>query len=674
VTLSSSAKRIRHAGGRVPVPPELSGAEAVDPAGAVDFALRHRAPIKFLLHIAIFTAAWILAWLARFDLDLPRDRWSAAVRLLPLLLLVKSAAFLSLGLFRGWWRYVSIQDIRPIAAGCGLGTLLLVGAGTLLPGFESVPRSVYLLDWGASLILVLLPRYIIRVGRQAYSRWGEGRGRRVLIVGAGAAGQMIAREMRGNPALRMSPVGFVDDDPAKIGARIQGLRVLGAHEEIGEICRRHRAGEVVIAIPSAPAAVLRHLVAHCREVSVKFSLLPGVGEMIDGGPGVRSLRHMNIEDLLGREPVTLDTDILRRDITGQVVMVTGAAGSIGSELCRQVAALSPSRLVLFEIAESALFELELELKDLFPGVPLAPVIGDIRDRRRVEEVVSAWRPSVVYHAAAYKHVPVMEMHPVEAVKNNVFGTRVLAECAARHGVRRFVLVSTDKAVRPANVMGATKRVAELIVQNMNGKGRNTTFVAVRFGNVLDSVGSVVRIFRRQLETTGRLTVTHPEASRYFMLIPEAAGLILQAGAMGKGGEVFVLDMGEPVNIKDLARNMVRLSGRELGVNAEIVFTGLRPGEKLHEELVVEGEDVTRTPHPKVMILMGSGRMPREWSARLDLLMERVSLNDRPGVVRLLDDLVDGYMSDYACQVAPGDAADLEDLAGLDVLEAPKTLH
>jgi FlaA1/EpsC-like NDP-sugar epimerase len=503
------------------------------------------------------------------------------------------------------------------------------------------------MDWGLTLMMFLAARYTIRAGRETFGRKRRASDRNVLIVGAGLAGQMIAREIRDNPALGMVEVGFIDDDTAKIGTRIQGLKVLAGHEQIEEICRKYAVKEIIIAIPSAPASMVRHIVDHCVALPARFRILPGVGELIDGRVSVNALRNVDLKDLLGRDPVALDTELLRRDITNRTVMVTGAAGSIGSELCRQVARLAPERLVLFEMAESALFGLEHEMRAAFPHVPLVPVIGDVRDRRRVREVVAANLPAVIYHAAAYKHVPVMEAHPVEAVKNNVLGTRVVAEAAAEYGVGRFIMVSTDKAVRPTNVMGATKRVAELVVQNMNGSGKETTFVAVRFGNVLDSVGSVIPIFRKQLETTGKLTVTHPDASRYFMLIPEAAGLILQAGSMGHGGEVFVLDMGSPVKILDLASNMIRLSGKELGVNAEIVFTGLRPGEKLHEELVVEGEDVERTSHPKVMKMIGDGKLHADWTRQLNLLIDLAVQGERAGVVRQLDLLVKGYTPHYA---------------------------
>jgi FlaA1/EpsC-like NDP-sugar epimerase len=608
-------------------------------------AIRFRGWVKLVLHLAIFLASYLGAWLLRFDFDVPSSLHGVIVGTLSVMLLGKSVGFLSFGLFRGWWRYASIKDVLPIAGGCTLGSALFLGAAVLLPGPMMVPRSIFLIDWGLMLMLVLAGRFATRFGRESFGRVRREGERTVLIVGAGSAGQAIAREIAENSALGLREVGFIDDDPEKVGIRIQGLKVLGTHSKIEEICRSQRIDEIIIAIPSASPSNIRHIVTHCERVSARFRILPGVGELIDGKVSVRNLRNIDLEDLLGRDPVALDADLLRREITGKVVMVTGAAGSIGSELCRQLARLGPARIVMFEMGESALAELDLEMRAKFPGVLCVPEIGDVRDRTRVADVVSSARPHVVYHAAAYKHVPVMELHPCEAVKNNVLGTRVVAEVAAEFGVSRFVLVSSDKAVRPTNVMGATKRVAELIIQNMNGKGRDTVYVAVRFGNVLGSVGSVIPIFRKQLATTGRLTVTHPDASRYFMLIPEAAGLILQAGAMGTGGEVFVLDMGNPVRIVDLAVDLIRLSGREPGVDAEIVFTGLRPGEKLHEELVVEGEDVQRTGHPKVMKLIGDAPRMIDWRIRLDRLIRAAQSADRQAVVRGLDELVKGYTPD-----------------------------
>jgi FlaA1/EpsC-like NDP-sugar epimerase len=623
--------------------------------------LKYRYVLKFLLHGFVFISAYLGAFLLRFEFEIP-SAYTAPIReTIPLVFLAKAAAFFAFGLFYGWWRYVTIRDVLPIASGCTLGSVLFWGLVSLFQPHLAIPRSVYLIDWGLTLMMVLAARYFIRFGREAFGRRRGDADRRVLVVGAGAAGQMIVREIRENPSLGMVEVGFVDDDRAKRRARIDGVPVLGGHGDIQEICEKHRVDEIIIAIPSATPSHLRHLLGHCQVSKVKARILPGVGDLIDGKVSVRALRNVHLEDLLGRDPVELDTALLNRHITGHTVVVTGAAGSIGSELCRQIACLSPARLVMYEIAESPMFDLEMEMREKFPAVNMVFVIGDVRDRGRVEETMRLHQPAIVYHAAAYKHVPMMEMHPVEAVKTNVLGTRIVAEAASKYGVGRFVLVSTDKAVRPANVMGATKRLAELVIHNMNGAGQKTLFIAVRFGNVLGSAGSVIPIFRRQLETTGKLTVTHPDASRYFMLIPEAAGLILQAGAMGKGGEVFVLEMGEPVKIVDLAENLIRLSGKEPGVDAEIVFTGMRPGEKLHEELIVEGEDVTRTSHPKVMRLMGSEAMPAGWARRLEELIALAVTGESFSVIEKLDALVKGYSPRYEFHgvqdlgIAPGEA-------------------
>jgi FlaA1/EpsC-like NDP-sugar epimerase len=618
----------------------------------LDVALRRRTAVKFLLTLGIFLSANYLAWLLRFEFAVPPEMAVVMLQTIPALVIAKALGFLASGQFRGWWRYMSIRDVLPITAGCTLGSVFFVAFVVAKWGPSHVPRSIYLLDWVNTLLLVLGARYLIRMGRESLGRRGRGTERRVLIVGAGAAGQMIAREIAENASLGMEQVGFIDDDRAKIGTRIHGVKVLAGHGEIADICGKYDVNEIIIAIPSASASVVRHIVEHCQEVSATFRILPGIGALIDGKVSIDALRKVDLEDLLGRDPVALDAGLLERHITGRTVMVTGAAGSIGAELCRQIAQRSPVRLILFEIAESPLFFLEMELRRKFPTLGLVPVIGDVRDRGRVEEIVRAHRPAIIFHAAAYKHVPMMEIHPVEAVKTNVLGTRIVAEAAAKFGVERFVLVSTDKAVRPTNVMGATKRLAELVIHNLADRERPTVFVAVRFGNVLGSVGSVIPIFRKQLSTTGKLTVTHPEASRYFMLIPEAAGLILQAGSMGKGGEVFVLDMGEPVKIVDLAKNLIRLSGKELGVDAEIVFTGLRPGEKLHEELVVEGEDVSGTTHPKVMRLIGNGKMPSSWSKQLEELIVCAIIGERRAVVETLDRLVKGYRPDYEFHGVP----------------------
>jgi len=607
---------------------------------------RHRYILKLLLHGFIFVSAYLGAYLLRFEFEIPGSYVSMIRETIPVLLLAKAAGFFAFGLFYGWWRYVTIRDVLPVAAGCTLGSFLFWGIVSLFQPHIFIPRSVYLLDWGLTLMAVLGARYFIRFGRETFGRRRRDADRRVLVVGAGAAGQMIVREIRENPLLGMIEIGFVDDDREKRHARIDGVPVLGGHEDIPRLCEELRVDEIIIAIPSAPPSRLRHILGHCHGAKARARILPGVKDLLEGKVSVRALRDLDLEDLLGRDPVELDTALLSRGITGRTVMVTGAAGSIGSELCRQIARLSPARLVMFEIAESPLFDLEMEMREKFPSLNAVPMIGDVRDRARVEEALRIHSPSVVYHAAAYKHVPMMEVHPAEAVKTNVMGTRIVAETAAKFGVERFVLVSTDKAVRPMNVMGSTKRLAEQVIHNMNGAGRRTVFVAVRFGNVLGSAGSVVPIFRRQLETTGKLTVTHADASRYFMLVSEAAGLILQAGAMGEGGEVFVLEMGEPVRIVDLAQNLIRLSGKELGVDAEILFIGLRPGEKLHEELIVEGEDVTRTSHPKVLKLTGSEKMPPVWGKELEELIVLAISGEGYGVVEKLDALVKTYSPRY----------------------------
>ena len=612
----------------------------------LDIVLRLRGVVKFILHIAIFIFSYSLAYMVRFDFAVPPPFITILWITLPVLLVAKALGFLAFGVFHGWWRYVSIRDVFPIAAGCTLASLIFAGVVFLHWGAHYVPWSIYFLDWVNTLMIVLGLRYVVRTGREVLGRTRREAERRVLVVGAGAAGQMIVREIRENPGLGMIEVGFVDDDNAKQRTRIGGLLVMGGHSDIPKLCEKHRIDEIIIAIPSAPPSRLRHILDLCKDVKAKARILPGVGDLIDGKVSVHALRNVDLEDLLGRDPVALDAGLIERHITGRTVMVTGAAGSIGSELCRQIARRSPERLILFEIAESPLFFLEFEMRAQFPTVALVPVIGDVRDRGRVEEIIRVHRPAIIFHAAAYKHVPMMEIHPVEAVKTNVLGTRILAEAAVKFEVERFVLVSTDKAVRPTNVMGATKRLAEMVIHNIANREETTVFVAVRFGNVLGSVGSVIPIFRKQLVTTGKLTVTHKDASRYFMLIPEAAGLILQAGAMGEGGEVFVLDMGDPLKIVDLAKNLVRLSGKELGVDAEIVFTGLRPGEKLHEELIVEGEDVSETTHPKVMKLIGNEKVPSSWAKELEALIVCAISGERAGVVGKLDTLVKGYRPDY----------------------------
>jgi FlaA1/EpsC-like NDP-sugar epimerase len=449
---------------------------------------------------------------------------------------------------------------------------------------------------------------------------------------------MIAREIRQNPRLSLEVVGFVDDDPQKQGERFQGVPVLGRQEEIDGICQRQGIDEVIIAIPSATGKEIRQVVERCLAAKVKFKTLPGVGDLIDGRVSVQSIREVSLDDLLGREPVRLEVDKIRGYLAGKRVLVTGAGGSIGSEICRQVARFGPKKIILFDNAETPLFFIEQELLKAAPDIRLVPIIGDIRYRARVEAIFDEFMPEVVFHAAAYKHVPMMEHNPAEAANNNVRGTKILADAADAFGAMHFVMISTDKAVNPTNVMGASKRAAELYVQTLSRRSK-THFVTVRFGNVLGSNGSVVPIFKEQIRHGGPVTVTHPEVTRYFMTIPEATQLVLQAGSMGRGGEIFLLDMGEPVRIVKLAEELIRLSGLRPYEDIDIAFTGLRPGEKLYEELLLDGEGIVPTSHGKIMVANSAPCDEQMLNQRLEELFLAARTMDLTGTVDLLHKIV-----------------------------------
>jgi FlaA1/EpsC-like NDP-sugar epimerase len=465
-------------------------------------------------------------------------------------------------------------------------------------------------------------------------------GRRALIVGAGAAGEMIVKELLGHPQLGLNPVGFVDDDRSKHGHRLNDLPVLGPITALERIVLAQEIDEVVIAMPRAPGTLVRQIVRGALAVGVKTRTVPGIYDILSGRVTVASLRQVEIQDLLRREPIQTDLDQVRVLATGETVLVTGAGGSIGSELCRQLARLEPAQILLLGHGENSIFDILAELTERFPTVTAVPIIADVRDRERIHQVFEQYRPYSVFHAAAHKHVPLMEGNIAEAVTNNVLGTKNVAEVSAELGVEHLVLISTDKAVRPTNIMGATKRVAEQIVQEV-AEGHERKFVAVRFGNVLGSRGSVVPTFLRQIQTGGPVTVTHPEMRRYFMTIPEAVQLVLQAGAIGRGGEVFVLDMGEPVKVLDLATDLIRLSGLEVGTDIEIRFSGTRPGEKLYEELFFDSESAIATDHPKVLRAR-NGVLPIGLSAEVDALVERARTGGsddeiREMLVRLVPD-------------------------------------
>ena len=520
-------------------------------------------------------------------------------------MLTKPAVFLVFGLYSRYWRYASIGDLLAIvlsvsAATAALGMLLV--AATLLHVVEAFSRSVLLIDWLLTLAVVAGTRLSVRVVAEAWRRGGLKRGehgamRRALIVGAGAAGTMVAREMYQNPQLGLTPAGFLDDDPTKRGKRIMGVAVLGGTGSLARVAAEREIDEVIIAMPTAAGTVLRRITDRCREASLTSRTIPGVFELLDGVVSVNRLRQIEIADLLRRAQITSSQDASHY-LKGRTVLVTGAGGSIGFELCRQLGHANPGSVILFGHGENSIFDAEVQLRELFPRLELRSVIGDIRESGRVEAMFERLRPAVVFHAAAHKHVPLMEANPEEAVTNNVFGTSNVVRAALAAGTERLVVISTDKAVAPRSVMGASKRVAEIIVRDA-ARRSGRAFMTVRFGNVLGSRGSVVPHFKRQIENGGPITITHPEMTRFFMTIPEAVHLVLQAGGLGAGGELFVLNMGEPVRILDLAQDLIKLSGYDPD-EIPITYTGIRPGEKLHEALWESDAMVHATAHPDIL--------------------------------------------------------------------------
>jgi FlaA1/EpsC-like NDP-sugar epimerase len=559
-------------------------------------ALRHRRILIVALHIAIVVASNYLAFLLRFDGSIPRDPMRMWTHSLLFLVVVRAAVFLPFRLYQGLWRYVSIWDARNIVGAVAASSLIFWVVERWIVGETGYPRSIYILD---ALVLTMLLGGV-RLGRRIAREIGQEEGKKgVLVYGAGDAGERIVRDMHNNPSYQFRPVGFVDDDGTKHRMRIHGVPVLGGRDRLPQIIAETQPKEILIAIPRADAATRRGIVRALEPYKVPISTLPDLGELLNRKVGVEQIRDLAVEDLLERDPIDLDKAPVQRLIRGQRVLVTGAGGSIGSELCRQILDLEPSELVLLERYENALFVIAGELARRHPTAAVIPAIADICDPNRVAEVLAKHRPDIVFHAAAHKHVPLMELNPCEAVKNNVLGTRCLARAAARFRVPRFVMISTDKAVNPTSIMGATKRVAEFIVQDMNFRA-STAFITVRFGNVLNSNGSVVPTFLEQIRRGGPVTVTHPEMRRYFMLIPEAAALVLHAAALGEGGEVYVLQMGEQVKLLDMARNLIRLAGLVLEQDISIAFTGLRAGEKLSEELIGDDEVVEASGMTKII--------------------------------------------------------------------------
>jgi FlaA1/EpsC-like NDP-sugar epimerase len=571
---------------------------------------RHRLP-QLAADVAIILAAWFLAFRLRFDPDLPRYyEYYLGGQVLGLVAALKLSVFALFGFYNRWWRYVSTRDMWGAARGVTAASLVTFLVFTLFDVHAAaVPRSVWAIDWLLTLAIVAASRMLARtIIERPQTSSIVARGKEVILAGAGDAAQLMLREMLRTPALGYTPIGLIDDDARKKNLRLHGVRVLGTTAELRHILRDRRPDELLIAIPSASGEARQRIVEVARAEGVPVKTLPGLHELISGDLNLAGqIRPVEVEDVLGREPVEVDIDAISGYLSGETVLVTGAGGSIGAELCRQIARVGPARLVLVDHAEPALFEIERELVDE-RGFPAAlPVLADVKNRAKMRQVFETYRPAVVFHAAAYKHVPLIESNPVEAVRNNTLATRTLAEVAVEFGAGRFVLISTDKAVNPKTVMGQSKAVCELIMEAYGHRDDvQTRFAAVRFGNVLGSSGSVIPIFRRQIAKGGPLTVTHPEMTRYFMTIPEAVQLVVQAGAFGGRGRIFVLDMGEPVGILDLARQMIRLSGKEPEREIGIEIIGARPGEKLHEELWTNGDEVAPTTHPAILQL---GRPP-----------------------------------------------------------------
>ncbi|MCZ6807956.1 MAG: nucleoside-diphosphate sugar epimerase/dehydratase [Deltaproteobacteria bacterium] len=568
---------------------------------------------QFVIDIGVLMFAFILATMVRFDWNVPWATLRSLLIVMPYVVLLQYTFLSASGITRFSWRYISLRDaVRIFFAIASAGALLVLlrllsprlAEDFPLARYGIVPLGVLLGDFvlafvGLTGVRALRRMLGERVASQKHPRDQETRVP-TLLVGASQGGVLVAQEIARRPDLGIRPIGFVDDDPVKQGAVIHGIKVMGKTDDLGRLSRQHGVEQALITISSAPGTAIRRITEKCKEAGLAVKIVPRTYQIVGGRVNLSRIRDVAIEDLLRREQVRLDTKSVADVIRSQPVMVTGAGGSIGSELCRQVAAYRPSHLILVERCENNLFEIHSELRTRFPDLELTPAIADITDRPRITQIFRDHRPLIVFHAAAHKHVPMMEWNPTEAVKNNILGTQIVADLADSLAVERFVMVSTDKAVNPTSIMGATKRAAELYIQALSTNSA-THFATVRFGNVLGSAGSVIPIFRKQIWDGGPVTVTHPDMTRYFMTIPEAVQLVTQAAALSEGGEIFILDMGQPVRIVDLAHDLIRLSGLEPDKDIEVRFTGIRPGEKLFEELSTASEGIQRTAHPKIFV-------------------------------------------------------------------------
>jgi len=599
---------------------------------------RHRRWLILGSHFLLLALVYYASFLLRTDFALDLQMRLLLLYTLPILLLIKLPALAFNGLLCGWWRYAGLADLKDIIKASAFSTVLMFLVVRIFFPQSGFPRSVLLIDFLLTVCALGGIRFFVRIYQETSGRHVPRKS--TLIVGAGQAGSKIASQLIHNSQLDLNPIGYVDDDESKQDIKISGIRVLGKIADAPQLIERHQVRCVLIAMPSVNGNKLRSIVELCGSCKIEMKILPSIGDRINGSAAVSKLRSVRIEDLLGRKAVSLDLATIRERLADKVLLVTGAGGSIGAELVRQLAAFKPRKLVLYERTENYLHNIDVELHAAYPELQYVPVVGDILDVPTLREVIAEHRPHSIFHAAAYKHVPMMEKNCFQAIMNNVFGTYNVALLAKQFEVNDFLMISSDKAVNPTNVMGVTKRVAELVILGL--QDAHTRFVSVRFGNVLGSNGSVLPLFERQLACGGPLTVTHPDARRYFMTIPEAVQLVLQASTMGHGGEIFVLDMGEPILIAELAKNLIRLSGLDPEHGVGIVYTGLRPGEKLFEELKLEGEGIKPTSHPKIWVIDGGQvdfRKVSRWLEELSALVESKSVF---GLVHKLQEIVPEY--------------------------------
>ncbi len=602
-----------------------------------ELILKCRRLIIIVIHLALVICAYVLAFYLRLDFRIDSSSWQVIVKTLPILFCIKMAIFGYFGLYSGLWKYASIDDLWRIFMAHVLTLLCFIPTIAFIHTFAGFPRSIFALDFILSFFFIAGIRFVSRVVREKFRPEHRTKRKKALIVGAGEAGVMVLRESRINPKTSIEIVGFIDDDRRKRNLRIQGVGILGACSDIPSIVEDYDVEEIIIAIPSAKGEEIRSIISHCKIPSVKFRIVPGLQKIISGDLEVKP-REIKPEDLLGRETVTINEKEIKDYLFEKVVLVTGAGGSIGSALCRQIVNFNPKEILLFDHNENDVYYLGIDFLTKYRHIKFRTIIGDIRDIGLLKSVFSLYKPEIVFHAAAHKHVPLMEENPAAAVKNNIIGSRNLIYAANHYKVERFIFISTDKAVNPTSVMGMTKRIVEMILQS-KAKISRTKYMAVRFGNVLGSDGSVIPLFKRQIEAGGPLTITHPEVKRYFMSINEASQLVLQAGSMGKAGEIFILDMGEQIKILDLAKEMVILYGLKPDEDIKIEYIGLRPGEKLFEETLLDTEKDKATKADKIYIAELDTFDPRILRKRIKDLEKVVKVMDSATIVKKLQEII-----------------------------------